>query len=147
MHTPLIPVVPISTSAADVVSMKRTMIEANDTQPPEMPKLPIWTMTARSRKGLNTPTMMANGATTTSLRARYPRGRLPSLASDDRKYGEGKHGQHLVLAERHDTHQEGQRRHHFRARVEPVDGRVLGGQPIKPPELIQPDFDLGQTAR
>ena len=70
MHTPLKLVVPMSTSAADVVSAKRRRIEANETQPPERPKPPICTMTARSRSGLNMPTTTANGATTSSLRAR-----------------------------------------------------------------------------
>ncbi len=56
------------------------MIEANDSQPPEMLTDPNCTTVAVSKKGLKMPTKNANGAAMSSLRPRKPKGRLPSAA-------------------------------------------------------------------
>ena len=54
------------------------MMEAKETQPPEMPTGPRCTMTARSNQGLKMPIKKAKGAASSTFLARYPGGRLPT---------------------------------------------------------------------
>ena len=111
------------------------MMEAKETQPPEMPTGPRCTMTARSKPGVEDADKKGKGGRQQHLPGQIPRRQVAHRDEGHRVNKKGDERGYFVFAEGDHGNDKRQGGEQLRPRVQPVQGGLLVGEGFQVAEI------------